>query len=224
MPLDKKIRENLDGKYIIIHSNQLKEGVEYAKSIKISQIQLREGLGNLDKDTKVDFTELEKISDSLKIISLDTLENVINFQSIYALKNLEKIYLDKQKFQIDISKFPKIEHLGSEYWKGLLNIDKTNSLKSLVLLKFPRADLNELSKLKKLQRLHIYSSKIETLAGIERLPVKELSLARNSSLEDIQAIKELKSLQRLLIEKCKKITDYTFVDSLKEKIDVRVIK
>ena len=43
-------------------------------------------------------------------------------------------------------------------------------------------------------------------------------------LEDIQAIKELKLLKKLLIEKCKRITDYTLLDSLKEKVDIRITK
>jgi len=122
----------------------------------------------------------------------------------YVLENLEKLYLDKQKFKIDVSRFPKIEHLGSEYWKGLINLKDAHTLKSLVLSKLPNVDLKELSELQKLQILYIYSSKIETLAGVEMLPIKELSLARNNFLEDIQTIKALKALQRLLIEKCKK--------------------
>ena len=224
MSLDKTIRENLNGKYLIIQSNDLEEGINYAVRMKVSQIQLRGILGRENSDIKIDFKVFEKISAQLKILSLSTIENAINTEGIYSLVNLEKLYLDKQKFKIDISKFPKIEHLGSEYWKGLINLNNTHTLESLVLSKLPNTNFKELSELQKLQIVHIYSSKIETLTGIERLPIKELLLARNSMLEDIQAIKELKSLQKLLIEKCKKITDYTLLDSLKEKVDIRIIK
>lgn len=224
MSLDKTIRENLNGKYLIIQSNDLEEGINYAVQMKVSQIQLRGILGRENSDIKIDFKVFEKISAQLKILSLSTIENAINTEGIYSLVNLEKLYLDKQKFKIDISKFPKIEHLGSEYWKGLINLNNTHTLQSLVLTKLPNINLKELSELQKLQIVHIYSSKIETLAGIERLPIKELLLARNSMLEDIQAIKELKLLQKLFIEKCKRITDYTLLDSLKEKVDIRIIK
>jgi internalin A len=226
MSLDKTIRESLDGgeKYLIIHANDLEEGIDYAVQMKIAHIQVRGILGRENSDVKIDFKAFEKISGQLKILSLSTIENVINTEGIYFLENLEKLYLDKQKFKIDVSKFPKIEHLGSEYWKGLINLNSTQTLQSLVLSKLPNVNLNELSELQRLQIVHIYSSKIETLAGIERLPIKELSLVRNSILEDIQAIKELKSLQRLLIEKCKKITDFDFINSLKEKIDVKFIQ
>ena len=224
MSLDKTIRENLNGKYLIIQSNDLEEGINYAVQMKVTQIQLRGILGRENSDIKIDFKVFEKISAQLKILSLSTIENAINTEGIYSLVNLEKLYLDKQKFKIDISKFPKIEHLGSEYWKGLINLNNTHTLQSLVLTKLPNTNLKELSELQKLQIVHIYSSKIETLAGIERLPIKELLLARNSMLEDIQAIKELKLLKKLLIEKCKKITDYTLLDSLKEKVDIRITK
>ena len=224
MSLDKTIRENLNGKYLIIQSNDLEEGINYAVRMKVSQIQLRGILGRENSDIKIDFKVFEKISAQLKILSLSTIENAINTEGIYSLVNLEKLYLDKQKFKIDISKFPKIEHLGSEYWKGLINLNNTHTLQSLVLTKLPYTNLKELSELQKLQIVHIYSSKIETLAGIERLPIKELLLARNSMLEDIQAIKELKLLQKLFIEKCKRITDYTLLDSLKKKVDIRIIK
>ncbi|MWP50261.1 MULTISPECIES: hypothetical protein [unclassified Gilliamella] len=221
MSLDKKIRENLDGKYLTIYSDSFKEGIEYASELKINQVQII-----LVSEKEVDFKEFEKVGDFLKIISfVSVVGNIKNLDSIYSLQRIEKLYFQqKQKFKIDISKFPKIEYLGSEYWKGLININKAHSLQGLLLLKYPNVNLNELSELKKLQRLHIYSSKIETLAGIEKLPLKDLSLARNNALENIGAIKELKKLKELLIEKCKKITDYTLIDSLKEKVDVRIIK
>lgn len=226
MPLDKTIRENLDGsgKYIIIHSNDFREGIEYALQMKVPQIQLRGILGRENSDVEIDFKVFEKISGQLKILSLSTIENVVNLEGIYSLVNLEKLYLSKQNFEIDVSKFPKIEHLGSEYWKGLINLNIAHTLQSLVLSKLPNKNLKELSELQRLQILHVYSSKIETLAGIEKLPIKELSLVRNNILEDIQAIKELKILKRLLIEKCKKITDFNFINSLKEKVDVKIIK
>ncbi len=224
MLLDKTVRKNLDGEYIVIHANQLKEGTEYAKHLKIAQIQIRGFLGHENTEFKVDFKEFEKLSDHLKIISLSTIENVANIESIYSLQNLEKIYLEKQKFSIDISNFHKIKHLGSEYWKGLVNFNKAYSLQSLVLTKFPNTNLSELSKLEKLKVLHVYTSKIETLDGIENLPLEELALVKNNSLENIEVIKKLKMLKDLLIEKCKKIDDYKSVDGIMDKVNVRIIK
>lgn len=227
MSLDKTIRENLNGKYLTIHANYFQEGVEYASAIGISQIQLRGILGQENSDMKVDFKEFEKISKNLEIIVFSgVIENIINFESFYCLNNLKKIsFQHKQKFQLDISKFPKIQHLGSEYWKGLQNIDKAISLTNIVLSKLPDNNLKRFSKLQNLKILHIYSSKIQTLEGIEKLKIEEISLARNNDLEDISVIEKIKTLRELNIEKCKKIiTDNTFINSLKEKINVTVIK
>jgi len=41
MLLDKTIRENLDGKYLIIYGESFREGIEYAAEVDIPQIQLR---------------------------------------------------------------------------------------------------------------------------------------------------------------------------------------
>jgi len=224
MSLDKTIRENLDGKYIIIHANHFNEGIEYARQIQISQIQLRGILGK--ESIEVDFQKLEGISETLRFISFaGHIENIVNFECIYSLKNIEKIdFQQKQSFTIDISKFNKIVHLGSEYWKGLSNVGHAYSLESLVIIKLPSINLKLVSGLKKLEILHIYSSKITTLEGIEGLPIKYLSLAMNRQLEDIKAIMELSVLERLSIEKCKKIADTTIIDSLQHKIKVEIIK
>ena len=40
MSLDKTIRENLDGKYLTVHTEHFREGIEYAAKIKIQQILL----------------------------------------------------------------------------------------------------------------------------------------------------------------------------------------
>jgi hypothetical protein len=226
MSLDKTIWENLDGKCLGIYANQFQEGVEYASQIGISQIQLRSVLGREDIDIKVDFKELEKLSKYLRVISFaGVIENIVNFESIYSLNNIEKIYIQqKQKFTIDISKFPKIAHLGGEYWKGLTNINKATTLTSMVLRKLPDINLMRISGLQNLRVLHIYSSKIQSLEGIEKLPIEVLSLALNRSLEDIRIIKNLKALKELDIEKCKKITDDDFLDSLKDKVKIGLLK
>jgi len=225
MQLDKTIRQNQHGDFIVIYANHFDEGIEYAYQNKVPQIQFKKALGNDYKDLQVDFKSLDLLSNHLRILSIqDTLKNVINPDSIYALKNLEKIYLEKQRFTLDISRFEKLNHLGTYYWKGLINIEKAYSLKSIVLLKLPDINLERISELKGLETLHVYSSKIQSLEGIQNLSIKKLSLARNNLLEDIEAIKELNKLERLNIEKCKKIIDHEIIEEMKSKIKVTIIK
>ena len=210
MSLDKTIRENLDGKYLTIHTEHFREGIEYATKIKIQQILL---IGRQASDITVDFKEFDKLSKSLRVISfIQDIGNVLNFDSIYNLKEMRNIcFQDKQKFTIDISRFTKLQHLGSDYWKGLVNLDKAYSLTSMVICKYPFSNLSLFSELRNLQILHIYSSQIRSLDGIEKLPIKELCLAINNKLEDIHKINEISTLERLDIERCKMLTDFTFL-------------
>lgn len=210
MALDKTIRENLDGKYLTIHTEHFREGIEYAAKIRIQQILL---IGRQASDITVNFKEFDKLSKSLRVISfIQDIGNVLNFNSIYNLKEMRNIcFQDKQKFTIDISRFTKLQHLGSDYWKGLVNLDKAYSLTSMVICKYPFSNLSLFSELRNLQILHIYSSQIQSLDGIEKLPIKELCLAINNKLEDIHKINEISTLERLDIERCKMLTDFTFL-------------
>ena len=208
MELDKTIRENLDGDYLTIHVENFKEGVEYAAQKKLQQIHL---IGGRAKNVIVDFKELNKLSETLQDISfIQDIGNVINFESIYNLKEMRKIYIhDKQKFTFDVSRFTKLQHLGGDYWNGLINLDKAYSLTSLVICKYPFPNLVQFSALRNLEVLHIYGSKIQNLDGVEKLSIRELSLARNNKLDDIHKINEVSSLENLEIECCKKLLDFS---------------
>ena len=118
MSLDKTIRENLDGNYLTIHVEDFQEGIKYAAQIKIRQIHL---IGSQAKDIIVDFKELDKLSETLQVISfIQDIGNVVNFESIYNLKEMRKVYFqDKQKFTFDISRFTKLQHLGGDYWEWI---------------------------------------------------------------------------------------------------------
>jgi hypothetical protein len=225
LELDLTIRENGNGKYLFVHAHQFREAIDYAHKTQVPQIQLRGPIGRENLGAVVDFKELEKLSESLRFISFaGAIENIINFDSIYALTNLEKINFQcKQSFNIDVSRFPKLEHLGGEYWKGLTNFSRAQTLTSLVILKLTDENLQKLSGLKKLKILHVYSSKIQTLEGIESLPIEELCLARNNVLEDVQAIQSLISLKRVTLEKCKKIVDGGLLDGLRNSVQTNII-
>ena len=221
MSLDKNIRENIDGKYLTIYADDFLEGIEFARQIKISQIQFV----NMSNDILIDFINIEKLSEYLQVISFVGIwENISNLNSIYSLKNIKKIYIQqKQKFTIDISKFPNIIHLGCEYWRGIL-FENALSLTSLVLVKFANNHLQQLKKLKKLNALHIYCSKIKELKGIEYLPIEILYLARNKYLEDILTIEQLPQLIKLTIEKCSNASIDAIHSNILNRIDIQIIK
>ena len=214
MSLDKNIRENIDGKYLTIYADDFLEGIEFARQIKISQIQFV----NMSNDILIDFINIEKLSEYLQVISFVGIwENISNLNSIYSLKNIKKIYIQqKQKFTIDISKFPNIIHLGCEYWRGIL-FENALSLTS-------NNNLQQLKKLKKLNALHIYCSKIKELKGIEYLPIEILYLARNKYLEDNLTIHQLPQLIKLTIEKCSNASIDAIHSNILNRIDIQIIK
>jgi hypothetical protein len=216
--MDKTIRENLDGKYLFVYTNEFIEAIGFALENKLEQIQIRYGSSGKD-DNVVDFNEIERISPYLKIISFCNLDaiKIMNFERIYSLKKLEKIYINpKQNFIIDVSQFTNLKHLGIEYWKGIKNIGKLKNLESIVIIKYPYENLSEFLELEKLNILHIYSSKVKTLEGIEKLKnLKKISLARNNGLENINGIQYLKILEELEIEKCKNIKNYEIIQEIK---------
>ncbi|MCL2638064.1 MAG: hypothetical protein FWD48_06785 [Oscillospiraceae bacterium] len=229
MQFDKTIRENQHGKYIEIRVVNFDEGIEFALQNKIPSIHLGNTYtydiinNGVDKNLPVDFKKLELLSPYLRIIFIqDTLANVINPESIYSLKNLERIHTEKQKFALDLSKFDRLSHFGGAYWKKL-SFEKAYSLKSMVLRRFPEVNLVNLSELKHLEILHVYHSKMQSLEGIQNLPLRYLHLTSNNLLNDIEALRELKELELLCVDKCKMIMEYELLQEMKCKIDVRII-
>jgi len=216
---------NQHGAFIVVRADHFDEGIEYAHQNKVPQIQLKKATKDAPRDLQINFKKLEMLSAHLRVISLqDTLENVVNSESIYALVNLETMYAsEKQKFTLDISNFANLQHFGGIYGKKLLNIDKAYSLKSTVLRSLPDTDMQRVSELKNLEILHVYSSKIQSLNGIQNLPIKRLSLARNSVLEDIDAIRCLNALELLNVEKCKKIMKHELLEELKGRVELSII-
>jgi internalin A len=206
-----EVRRNQHGNFVEVYADYFDECIEYAYQKKVPQIHITSARLRENKNPQVDFTKLEMLSDSLEKIAIQTtLENAINTESIYALKNLNSLTGEKQKFALDLSRFKNLKHYGGEYWKKLL-IDEAFSLTSAVLRKLPDADLQRISGLKNMETLHVYRSKIQSLDGIQKLPLKVLRLVSCNSLENIDAIKELKMLERLNIEKCKKAPSHEFI-------------
>ncbi|EII1466166.1 hypothetical protein LGZ23_004115, partial [Salmonella enterica subsp. enterica serovar Cerro] len=192
------VRKNLDGEYVIIHANQLKEGVEYAVKMGVTQVQIRGVLGSDDIGMTIDFRQFEKLSKKLKVISFtDKIDSIINFDFIYSLNRLEKIFFQKkQSFTMDVSLFPALKYLGFEYWKGVSNINLSRSLESLVVYKFNEPNLKDFLGLSKLNALHIYDSKISDLSDIESLSIKELYLVKNNCLKEVGVISRMNSLRK----------------------------
>jgi internalin A len=230
MKKDFNIRKNDNGDdCITIHANHFDEGMSFVNDNRISDVQISNALGlgalGIDESTvEIDFKKFEKNADLIKKLSLKLVKlKIVNFDSIYTLENLEWLGLEKQKFSLDVSRFPKLKHLGAEYWKGLLNIGTAKSLESVVIIKFPKAELSHFSGLDRLNVLHVYSSKIQSLDGIQNLPIEKIMLARNNQLTDISALSQLSLLKNVWIEKCKNITADEVARVVDKHVEIRIL-
>ena len=216
--MDYTIRENSFGKYLTVFSHEFKPAIQFAFENKLEAIRICGVLGEENLNSIADFKEIEKLASYLKTLQFDGVVNnkILNFESVYTLNKIENILINtKQKFSIDVAMFKNLKHLGAEYWKGLINIDKIETIESMVIRKYPKENINELLKLKKLKILHIYSSKIKSLEGIEKISnLEEITLAYNRNLENIDDIKKLKLLKKLCIDKCNNIKEYEFIHKL----------
>ncbi len=212
--MELKVRENNHGRYVKIHANQFEDGIEFAKKNNCNEIQLTGPLGqSIDA---IDFKPLDLVKEQLTDISFygfKDVKKIDSFDAIYSLKKLKRISIqEKQSFKIDLSRFPSLTELGSEYWKGLEHLTECNNLIKLTLTKYTGKDLKEFTQLKKLAVLHLYSSKTETLSGVDKIiELKELNLTRDTALASLEGINHANKLQKLHIEKCKLLTDYAIL-------------
>ncbi|WP_291285769.1 hypothetical protein [Flavobacterium sp.] len=216
--MDLKIRENSNGKYVIIHSNNFIEGIDFVFQNKISQIQLKGTIGKIEQ--RVDFSLMKKISNQIRILTLTNLDNTLieNWEGIYDLSFLEILHIsDKLDFKLDISRFTNLTQFGGVYSPKIINLNNHKKLDSLVISSgYPTENLDFLSSLKSVKRLHIYkANKLENLKGIEELiNLHEISIGYSPKLTSILELNN-SGVEKLVIEKCKNLLDFSFLQKNK---------
>ncbi|WKL47795.1 hypothetical protein Q1W71_22960 [Flavobacterium pectinovorum] len=212
--MDLKIRENDNGKYVVIYSNNFSEGIDFVFQNKISQIQLKGTIGKIEQ--KIDFSLIEKVSNQIKILTISNLNDteIENLESIYKLLFLEILFVpDKLDFKLDISKFENLIQFGGVFSPKIINLNKHEKLESLVISSgYPTENLDFLCNLKSVKTLHLYkANKLENLKGIEKLSsLHEISIGYNSKITSVLEINNSK-VEKLIIEKCKNLLDFSFL-------------
>ncbi|KQB37439.1 hypothetical protein [Flavobacterium aquidurense] len=212
--MDLKIRENDNGKYVVIYSNNFSEGIDFVFQNKISQIQLKGTVGKIEQ--KIDFSLIEKVSNQIKILTISNLNDtqIENLESIYNLIFLEILFVpEKLNFKLDILKFENLIQFGGVFSPKILNLNKHEKLQSLVISSgYPTENLDFLCNLKYVQKLHLYkANKLENLKGIEKLSsLFEISIGYNSKITSVLEINDSK-VEKLIIEKCKNLLDFSFL-------------
>jgi hypothetical protein len=202
--MELNIRQNSNGSYISIQTNNFEEGIKFAKENKLEQIQLKGAIDN--NKHNVDFKLFESISNQLKTLSISDLNSKIsviqNSDSLYKLTSLKNLFINQNLVQVGLIFSPKIT-----------NLNKASKIETLVITGgYPKEDLTLLESMISLQTLHIYKSSIlENINGIEKLKnLKELKLAFNPKLSNIEAIND-SQVEKFQVEKCKNLTNFSIL-------------
>ena len=191
----------------------LEEGIQIAEKKNHHSIRIRNL--NLATDLKchLDFSSFNNKTfiNKLRISDNFKLSKYQNIEALSTLTNLTEVTLS-QPIKLDLNYFKKLEEVvvRKDYY---LNLDKLVNLKSLYAIKYIKSDCKEFCSLKSLEFLRLdTSTKLISLTGIEDLDsLKWCWFQYLNNLEDAHALSKLKGLERLQIEKCKKLTDLTFL-------------
>lgn len=161
----------------------------------------------------------------LWIYPADTAPNQFDYSPLYSMSTIK--YLDcgtsyggsKEKLHttIDYSKVPSLEELIVR-GKGHINYELLYNLRSLVIMDDKKIEsIPDLASERNLEKLRIFNSSLVNLSGIHKFcNLKRLILDYDRRLIDLSEIESLAdTLEYLEIEKCSKITDFSFLKKLK---------
>lgn len=208
----KKIGNTINS--LLIESNNISKTIEFIKANKIKSIELNSQWGykykNIDfiKDVATEVEDVTIVDDSINLLQLST------------LKNLKKNFIGgENKSHIDFNWFKKLEYCNVSWHNGLENLNECPKLSELVLRKYLHTDNNfklisELNNLIKLSFIQAKFSDLEFLRFFQKLKGFEIYYIKD--LKSISGLEYLsKTLDKLIIENCKKIESY---DSIKKLI------
>ena len=209
-----KVYNNLNGKVrdIVIESNRIDEGMQLFYRENLHGVVIAHVHGyNLDE---VDFLKNYPL---IKHISISGISNV---KGIYALKDLESLYISGEKLKIDFGAFPHLKKLIIDWSPYLLNMNQCSKLETLSFYKYKplSKDMSQLFNISWLKSLTITQSPINSLRGLEGFrQLEKIELNYCSKLEKICCLESSKkTLTTLLLDHCKSIENHEYVELLKE--------
>ncbi len=206
--------------YLEIDPQCIIEGIEYAENNKFNAIRIRTLNQNSGEKYEINFASFKDKFFIEKLIINDDfkIRKIHNVETLYTLKKLKHLQF-KHSLNIDLSHFIQLESLYIKDDKKIENIHLLINLKDLLISSTKKEDCSQLKELKNLRTLRL-SGSIKSLRGIENLTkLTDFKVSYSSKLEDINLLSLLPNLEKLHIEKCKLLTDFSFLNgnnSIKE--------
>lgn len=200
-----------------IDPNYLSDGLMYAENIKCDSIRIIElnSMGIVSKN--ISFYPLVNNLFVKRLIIEDIKINkhqASSIESIYTLDNLRFLSLKGNRMRIDLSRLSQIEAFYCKFGETIQNIDSLINLKDLFIVSFDNLDLKLLQGLSELKILRLTSGDFLSLEGIRTLnKLERLDICYNHKLIFPDEINKLSSVKKLHIEKCKMLTDFSFLEN-----------
>ncbi|SUB84220.1 Uncharacterised protein [Pragia fontium] len=203
--------------FLEIEPKYLQEGLSYARVKGCSKIRLKNLLGNSslksNGELKADFSFFKDgffvtdlmISEDVKIDNLD---------GIYYLKEL--VFLScEQKLPLNFSFLKNLETLYIKYDKRFVGFNSLKKLKNVLVNSLNENDCRIFTGMSTILKLRLTGNFI-TLNGIEDIKnLNDLKVSYSPKLIDMNNINELDYLSSLHVEKCKGISDFSFLSENK---------
>lgn len=190
------------------------DGLAFAERKKYRAIRIRALAGpNWIAGGPLDLTPLSgnksvrslTISDGYRI-------SKANVDAIYGMKGLKELSCHDRKIKLDFSRLTQLEKLHTTYHGVPVGFSFLRKLRFLHMRSLKTRDCAPLEGLVALRELWLILGTVQTLSGIELLQnLVDVTLAHSPKLVDASALATLKRLANLHVEKCKRLTDYSFL-------------
>ena len=194
--------------------HSLKEQIEF-----INRYRIEKALIIADN---IDFITMCPTLKYLRIIPADSAGDKFDYSPLYKMSQIKSLqcsiiygFMEEFSTCIDCAKINGLEdiHITNSGYK---NYNTVETLKGLGLSNYKNKDISEAFSSSVLDTLSIFQSKIKTLEGIQKSQKMQcLYLHYNRSLQDISALKKVKTtLRALRIENCPQINDFSVLEEL----------
>jgi Leucine-rich repeat (LRR) protein len=128
--------------------------------------------------------------------------------AVFELRNLIELHLSTySKARADFGRLPFLEHLAFIWRKSTLGLQSLTRLRSLSLVKYGRHNLDEFAEMQQLETLQLLGGSLSSIHDIGSLgALRKVRLGDVRGLESLNGIENLKHLESLSIDTCKRLT------------------
>jgi hypothetical protein len=188
------------------------KGIEFVKKNKCDGLRVLTSSTGDSQRVTLDFSLFEE-TQNLRALSIGTfveLSKRQDLQGLYFLKKLESLGFHGKDAAIDFSRLFSLESLTYTFSKKATGFEYLVNLKNFRVWSLNTDDCAIISRMIKLEELHISPSQLGSLRGIEKLKnLNTVKIARCPKLQDIEPLAQLKALRKLWVEACANVTDYS---------------